>query len=505
MGCGLHSSTGRPLSHRRLDCTTMSITFATSLIGLILYLVALLWLGARGTHKQSASTETYFLADRRLQTGVLFFTLIATNFSAFFFLGFAGAGYRIGIAYFTMMALGTGLAGLTFGNLGCKARQLSKTHNLITPSELIGHLLPGEGPRLLVFLIMVIFTLPYLALQPIGAGYLLESLTKGAVPFEAGAALLTIVIVAYVVSGGMKAVAITDVLQGILMFILMLLAFLAIAHGVGGVKHANQLLIAQKPKLFSGTGLGDFFTLRIFASYLLLWPLCVPMFPQLMMRFFSAKDDQSLKQSMAFYPLVCGILFIFPVLIGAWGHLIFPDLAGRAADQIMPMMLSHYSPEWLNGFVMVGALAAFMSTLDSQLLALSSMVTRDVYCRYWRPKASLTEQVHVGRIAVCALALGGLIIALNPPSAILALATHAFSGLAILFPMLVGALYGLRWSSLGAVLSILAGEAVLLGLSVGWIPEAVQAGFLPLIPAVAAACFVLCIDLALRHRQWFAR
>ena len=479
----------------------MSITLVTSLVGLALYLATLLWLGTRRRHQQHGNADTYFLADRRLQAGVLFFTLIATNFSAFFFLGFAGAGYRIGIGYYPMMALGTGLAALSFGSFGCKVRQISKTHQLITPSELIGYFLPGEGVRLVVFLVMLTFTLPYLALQPIGAGYLLESMTGGAVPFGVGAVLLTLVIVAYVVTGGMKAVAITDVLQGILMFLLMTLGFGAIAHGLGGVGHANRLLMAQTPELFSGAGFGNVFSLPIFASYLLLWPLCLPMFPQLMMRFFAAGDDHSLKQTMVLYPIVAGVLFIFPVLIGVWGHLSFPGVEGRAADQILPMMLEAHSPEWLAGLVMVGALAAFMSTLDSQLLALSSMVTRDIYCRYWRPNASLSEQVQVGKVAVCALAAGGLTIALHPPEAILSLATHAFSGLALLFPMVVGAVYGLRWSVPGALLSVLAGETMLLGLSMGWIPASIQGGCLPLVPAVAVASGVLLVDLVVRSRQ----
>ena len=479
----------------------MSITLATSCIGLGLYLLTLLWLGTRGPDQKHASADSYFLADRRLQAGVLFFTLIATNFSAFFFLGFAGSGYRIGIAYYPMMALGTGLAALNFGSFGCKVRQISKTHQLITPSELIGHVLPGEGVRLLVFLVMLTFTLPYLALQPIGAGYLLESMTGGAVPFGVGAVLLTLVIVAYVVTGGMKAVALTDVLQGILMFLLMTLAFAAIAHGLGGVGQVNQLVMARTPELFSGAGLGDFFSLPIFASYLLLWPLCLPMFPQLMMRFFAAGDDRSLKQTMILYPIVAGLLFIFPVMIGVWGHSSFPGVEGRAADQILPMMLGQHSPEWLAGLVMVGALAAFMSTLDSQLLALSSMVTRDIYCRYWRPKASLAEQVRVGKVAVCALAAGGLAIALHPPDAILSLATHAFSGLAVLFPMVVGAVYGMRWSVAGAILSVLAGETMLLGLSMGWIPASIQAGCLPLVPALAVTCGVLAFDQMVGSRQ----
>lgn len=266
---------------------------------------------------------------------------------------------------------------------------------------------------MLVFLVMVFFTLPYLALQPLGAGYLLDSLTGGAVPFAVGAGLLTVVIVLYVVVGGMRAVASTDVLQGVLMFLLMLLAFAAVAHGLGGVPQANRALLAQQPTLFSGAGLQGFFTPQMFASYLLLWPL----FPQMMMRFFAAGDDRSLKQSMVLYPVVAGVMFICPVLIGMWGHLAFPDLAGRAADQVMPLMLERFSPQWLTGLLIVGALASFMSTLDSQLLALSSMVTRDLYCRYWRPQASLGEQVRMGQLEVVALAVAGFAIALRPPAA----------------------------------------------------------------------------------------
>jgi SSS family solute:Na+ symporter len=228
------------------------------------------------------------------------------------------------------------------------------------------------------------------------------------------------------------------------------------------------------------------------------------MFPQMLMRFFAAADDRSLKNSMVLYPVVAGVLFVCPVLIGMWGHLAFPDLVGRASDQIMPLMLARYSPEWLTGIVMVGALAAFMSTLDSQLLALSSMLTRDIYKRYWRSQASLAEQVRVGQLVVIALAVAGLAIALRPPEAILSLATHAFSGLAVLFPMLVGAVYGLRWSVGGAMLSVIGGEAVLLGFATGLIPEVFKGGCLPLIPALAVACTVLGVDqvIARRSRSW---
>ncbi|MGV2832046.1 sodium:solute symporter family transporter [Myxosarcina sp. GI1(2024)] len=123
------------------------------------------------------------------------------------------------------------------------------------------------------------------------------------------------------------------------------------------------------------------------------------------MKFYTEKALNSLKVATVCYPIITLDLYIGPVFIGMWGHLAFPDLTGNAADEILPLMLEQYTSSWMASLVMVGAVAAFMSTLDSQLLALSSMVTRDVYTAYFRPQASLSEQIMVGRLLKIALAL----------------------------------------------------------------------------------------------------
>jgi len=74
---------------------------------LISYIVIVFIGSLRGTEETSQTPEGYFLANRNLGTLALFFTILATNFSAFYFLGFAGAGYRIGYAHYIMMSLGT--------------------------------------------------------------------------------------------------------------------------------------------------------------------------------------------------------------------------------------------------------------------------------------------------------------------------------------------------------------------------------------------------------------
>jgi len=458
---------------------------------ILIYLLFTLGIGIAGCKQQNNTPQEYFLANRSIGNIVLFFTLIATNFSAFTFLGFAGAGYRVGISYYPMMAFGTALVAISFYFIGYKVWLLGKEKGFVTPSELIAERLGSQSLKLIFLTVMVIFTLPYLTLQPIGAGYLLENLTNGQISYFVGATILTFVIVMYVFMGGMRSVALTDVLQGILMFVLMIVAVFTIANSLGGITAANRTAYEQLPELFSRQGIDNFFTKPKWFSYMILWVMSVPMFPQMFMRFYIPKTPTSLKVSAVLYPLITATMFICPVLIGVWAHIPFPDLAGKATDQVLPMMLAEYTPIWIASFVMVGALAAFMSTLDSQLLALSTMLTRDIYISHLRPNASLREQTLVGRILIVILAIIGLIIAYNPPATIAAIATQAFTGLAVLFPTTIAALYGRNINPLSCIISIILGEAALIGFALNIIPASFTFGFLPVVPIVVVSGLII--------------
>ncbi len=468
------------------------------MVYLIVIAYLLLTFGASliGSGKKANNAEDYFLAGRSIGPIVLFFTFIATNFSAFFFLGFAGQGYKIGYAYYVMMAFGTAFAALSFYFIGYRVWQLGKKHKYITPPELIGEQSNSDTLRLLYMAVMVFFTVPYLALQPIGAGYILNELTNGAIPYFAGAAGLTLVIVAYIFIGGMKSVALTDVKQGLLMFILMFAALFTIANDLGGLQAANQKVMNLKPELFSRAGGGEYFSKPKWFSMMLLWICCVPMLPQLFMRFYISKDLKSLQTSTILYSLVPTILFICPVAIGVMGHLSFPDLQGKAIDQILPLMLGEHAPLWLAALIMTGALAAFMSTLDSQLLALGTMLTRDVYARYFDQSISLQKEVAVGKMFIIAAALLGLLIAWNPPDTLFAIAKQAFTGLAVLFPCTVAILHWKQCNPTACIISIIVGEAMLLLTVLGILPS----GFFfscDLIVPIILACTLIILAVSL--------
>ncbi len=444
---------------------------------LVAYLLIVFIGSLRGAAAESSTPEGYFLANRGLGTLSLFFTIIATNFSAFYFLGFAGEAYRIGYAYYIVMAFGTSFACLSFFLIGTRIWRLGKEKGYITPAELIYGETGSKWLRLLFALIMLLFTFPYLALQIIGAGYILESISQGQIPYLLGACLLTTFTIAYVWIGGMRSVARTDLKQGLLMIGLMLAAVVVVSQSLEGMGEANGRVFAVLPDLFGRAGAGGVYSPQKWFSLLIFWLFCIPMFPQIFMRFYIAKDLKHLKQSALLYALVPLLISIFPVIIGVLGHLSFPGLEGKAADQILPMMLVEHSPEWFAALVMTGALAAFMSTLDSQLLALSTITTRDLYAIFTSRPPDLEKQVRIGRLWVLVFALVGLAIAWQPFDTIFDMGKLAFAGLAVLFPVTLGVLRWPHFSISGAVAAVLGGEFLLLAFYYDWLPKKWLMGF----------------------------
>jgi SSS family solute:Na+ symporter len=290
-------------------------------------------------------------------------------------------------------------------------------------------------------------------------------------------------------------------MQGLLMFILMGLAVWAISKSLGGFEKANQEVFALKPDLFSREGLKGYFTEKKWFSLLILWTFCVPMFPQMFMRFFVSKDLKSLKTSTILYAIVPTFLFICPVIIGVFGHLSFPGLIGKEADQILPMMLMEHTQGWIAALVMVGALAAFMSTLDSQLLALSTMITRDVYLSYINKKADFKKQVLVGRVLVLIAAAIGLGIAYHPPGTLFVIAKQAFTGFSVLFPATIALLHCNRVNITGCITSILLGEAMLAAIYFKIIPNEILMGFDPIVPIMIVTTIPLIIPWPKKNRS----
>jgi SSS family solute:Na+ symporter len=453
----------------------------------IAYFIILLLLGIYAHKKTKKTAEDYFLANRTFGPIILFFTLAATNFSAFTFLGFAENAYKTGLGQYGIMGFGTALMAIMFYVIGRKVWRLGKAGGYITPPELIGDRFNSVSLRLIFMFVMVIFTIPYLATQAIGAGILIEYMTD--ISWQVGAIVTMLVIMVYVIFGGMRGSGWTDVFQGLIMIIALTLAVVFVAIHLGGFEAANAAAFSAKPELFSRPGGNEFFLPQIWFSFMLLWIFADPMFPQLFSRFYTAKDEKSLKMAMVLYPIIVSFLFLFPVLIGVWAHGSGLELEAGKEAMVLPIMVFNSAPFFISAFVMVGALAALMSTADSQLLSLSTILSRDLPIRKIR-----ISEISVGRILIIILSLFAIIFVIggyDPKVGIMGtLVKTTFSGLAVLCPTAIAALYWKRATKYGCILSIIIGEISIFLFDNNVLPTF---GFLSAVWAIAIAIVVLII------------
>ena len=228
---------------------------SVKLVVLIGYFFIVLVIGFLARTRWKSSPETYFLADRKLGALVLLGTMTATNFSAFTVFGTSGAGYRDGYAFFPIMGFGTGFMALTFWILGRKIWRIGQKNNVVTPPEMIRSIYENNFLSFLFSLVMIVFTVPYLALQPMAAGYALEALIG--LPYFKGCLLVTGIIVLCTLRGGLRAVAWTDLFQGALMAVLLGVFFVLITRYHGGFAAANQKVMSINPELFSRPGIRE--------------------------------------------------------------------------------------------------------------------------------------------------------------------------------------------------------------------------------------------------------
>jgi len=383
------------------------------------------------------------------------------------------------------MGFGTGFMALSFFIIGQKILLLSKKRGYITPSDFIVDRYNSPFLKRLFSLVMVVFTLPYIAIQAIASGTSLQSLIG--LPYLAGAALVTLFIVTYVSLGGLRSIVWTDLVQGIMMVAFTAASFFIIVRGSGGFAASHAGIQRAFPEAFRRPGIGGPMMPGMWAGYMLLWFFADPMFPQLFQRFMIARDRATLNTTMVFYPIITTFLFFLTVSIGVLGRGIFPDLDTGVSDTVFPLLLSRYAGDILSTFLLSGSIAALMSTMDSQLLTLTSMITSDFF-------GEKKKRILIEKLTIIILGLLGFLIAIRPPRTILDFINKTtFHGLAVLAPTVLGGLYWKKANRYGATASILAGETMVILYFLGTVRTP---GLHPIIPilVVTGAVFI-CVSI----------
>jgi len=453
-------------------------------IFVFIYLAAVLYIGifafrkARGREKP----EDYFLASRSLGPFVFLFSLFGTNMTAFAILGSSGHAFSNGIVTFGLMASSSGLViPLTIFLMGTRVWALGKKFGFMTPVQMFrdrwecGHI--GTA----IFVVQAVLLVPYIIIGIMGGGTTLNVISGGLVPYWFGGAIVALVVMSYVFFGGMRGTAWVNTFQTILFLTFGVIAIVVIGVGMGGFRSAANAMLASPAlaPLLTRERISPLY----FFSYTFI-PLSAIAFPHILIFCLTAEKMNHFKKTVIFYPLCILAIWLPCVFLGVMANRVtdIPQIKARqearrvlatqgktmapeardelreqaAGDDVIMLLLQRYAPLWLAGLLGAGIMAAVMAS-DSQILALSTMFTEDVFAFYGGKKRfGEAVQVHTGRIFIVLITIVAYAVALRAPETIFELAIqYAFSGFAALSPLLMAALFwkgSTKWGALAVTL-----------------------------------------------------
>ena len=446
------------------------------------YLGVVLYIGIfafrKSHHREEA--EDYFLANRSLGPYVFLFSLFGTNMTAFAILGSSGHAFNNGIVTFGLMASSSALIiPLSLFLIGTRVWALGKKYGFITPVQMFRDRWECSHIGTVIFVVQAALLIPYIIIGVMGGGTALSAISGGRVPYWFGGALVAMVVMSYVFFGGMRGTAWVNTFQTILFLCFGAIALIVIGIGMGGFQQSAEALLgsASTASLMTRERISPLY----FFSYTFI-PLSSIAFPHITIFCLTARKMNQFKKTVVLYPVCMLALWMPCVFLGVMANRasdvpkIQEKIEARRAlrtagatlsadereslrqktngDDVLLLLLERYAPLWLAGLLGAGIMAAVMAS-DSQILALSTMFTEDVFAFYGGKKRfGEAAQVHTGRLFIVLITIFAYAVALRAPQNIFDLAVqYAFSGYSALSPLLVAALFWRRSTKWGALAS----------------------------------------------------
>ena len=395
------------------------------------------------------TTGAFFVAGRSLSPMLLFATLLAANIGAGSTVGAASLGYRSGIsAWWWVGSAGIGTFALAFW-VGPRIWRVAKEHDLQTMGDFL-ELRYGGTARGVVSSLLWVATLFVLAAQLIAVARVLEAVAD--VPKFWGALMGGVVMTAYFTAGGLLSSAWVNLVQLVVLYLGFLLALPVALRSIGGFEGIRDL----------GATVGD--------AYLDPWvggarflALLAPAFivsPGLIQKVYGARDERTVRLAVSLCAVALLIFAWIPPLLGMAARVQFPDLANP--DLALPTLLVERMPLLLGTLGLAAIFSAEVSSADAALFMLSTSLSRDLFQRFLRPKATDASVLRAARLAAIAGGALGVVIALLFETVIDTL-TIFYSILSVsLFVPVVAGLHYRKTGAVEALAGIGAGVATLL-------------------------------------------
>lgn len=454
------------------------MTVSTPVLGIVVlvYLMVIFYLGWIG-YKKTRDTDDYMIAGRKINSYVLALSYGATFISTSAIVGFGGAAgvLGMGLLWLTFMNVFIGIF-IAFVVFGSRTRRIGFNLKAVTFPELLGRRFESSFIQGFSGILLGTFMPIYSGIVLIGAARFLET-TLG-INYNVAVLIFTVIVAAYVITGGLIAVMYTDALQGALMFFGMAVLMILTYSKLGGITEAHSLLTDMAPlvpETLMQQGHLGWTAMPAFGSPIW-WTLISTLVlgvgigvlaqPQLAVRFMTVKDDRSLNRAVLvggpFIFMMTGVSFTVGALSNVYFYktqnLISIAVAKGNTDLIIPEYINNAMPDFFVILFMLTLLSAAMSTLSSQFHTMGTSIGHDFYRQYLM-KGKSGKTVAITKLGIAVTILASVILAYGLPTSIIATATAIFFGLctAAFLPMYAGALFWKRMTREGAIASLIVG------------------------------------------------
>ena len=431
----------------------------TIIVIFVLYLVMMLTIGLMA-YKRTSNTEDYFLGGRKLGSWVVSLSAQASDMSGWMLMGLPGAAYLAGLE------AGWIAVGLTIGTyfnwklVAKRLRNYTEVCNAITIPQFLGNRYKDDQNilRIVSSLFILIFFLVYTASAFVSGGKLFS--TVFGIDYTVALLICAVVVVSYTFAGGFFAVCWTDLVQGILMFVAIVIVPCAAVISMGGIDATLARIEAVNVNM-----LNPFITLDgssialISVVSSLAWGLGYFGQPHILVRFMGIDDAKSIKKSRRIAMVWVIFSLAAATLVGMLGRVFLTeDLSNTSGETVYILMVMKIFPLIIAGVFLAAILAAVMSTADSQLLVTASAITEDFYKAKFRKNASDRELMMVSRLTVIGVSIIAVLIALNPNNTVLGLVENAWAGFGATFgPIMIFYLFWKRTTKKGAIAGLVTG------------------------------------------------
>lgn len=436
---------------------------------LVLYFALMIWAGffAKGSQMTENSMEEFAVGGRNFSWVVLLFTLMGLFITASIYSSWYSWATYDGI--FPQYLMVYSVFGFVFTYLFAKRIWIwGNKYKLLTQPDYIQLRYKSKPLTYMFGAAAVLIEAPWIIIEFAAIGYLMEAITYGVIPNKVGTIIVALFIIGYIVYSGMKALAVTEFIQGLLSSVVVIVGLIAIIYKLfGGFGPMFEQIMEVAPNNLTITNDG-LYSYGYWSSVIITASLGIMGWASFFTRIYTSKSILDVKK-VSYWSAIIAVVLTCLLLMVAMGGVLIPEALDAAATNSSFFVMADmaFGPLFM-GLCAVVVVAAGMS-LISVVLNCHSIIISENFIRPLRPNSTPAERVKIARISTLVYSLIALAIALMDLPDLYSIAIVAYECIAQIVPLVIFSIYWKRSNKWGAGLGFILGSIVTLYMTVAGI------------------------------------